>query len=71
MKKTVISLESVTYATKAKRLLSQNGIASKVVKLSSTKSGGCQYGIEFDEKDYLDIALLLKNAGMKYNYVKE
>ncbi len=71
MKKSIITLESVTYATKAKKLLSQNGIKVRVVKLSSTKSGGCTYGIEFDEADYLDIALYLKNAGLVYNYPRD
>lgn len=68
MKKSIITLESVTYATKAKKLLSQNGIKVKVIKMSSAKTGGCTYGIEFDDADYLNIALHLKNAGLVYVY---
>ena len=49
MKKTVLSIGSVTHAIKAQRALSDNNVPSKVVKTKNTPSGrGCTYGIETD-----------------------
>ena len=38
MKKTVLSIGSVTYAIKAQKVLSDNNVPSKVVKTKTTKT---------------------------------
>ena len=62
---TVIPLRSLTHAMKAKILLSEHGIQSKIVKPDARKSEkGCGYGITV-ERQKADIAgRLLKANGI-------
>ena len=64
-------MESVTYATKAKRNLAQNGIEARVVKLTDKRTGACVYGIEISSSDSFDVALILKNNGIEYTTYSE
>ncbi len=48
----IVSLGSVTYATKAARLLRRIGIAATVVKLDAGQSArGCTHGIEMPARE--------------------
>ena len=59
------TMESLTYAIKAKRLLAPIGISSDVVKVDSSRTGrGCEYGISFDCSQLDDIKRALANSGI-------
>lgn len=64
------SLKSMTYAIKAKKLLSQNYINSEIIKLdpAMTKKG-CSYGVEFDCVNLYLAEKLLKESNIKYSQI--
>ncbi len=58
---TALAVESVTYAIKARKLLRQAGIRSKLIKPNS-RDNGCGYAIEIYKSDFLNaVAVLRKN----------
>lgn len=70
MKKTVLSIGSVTHAIKAQRALSDNNVPSKVVKTKITKSGkGCTYGVETERMYYVTAEKILDSYGISHSIV--
>ena len=68
MDKTVLVIGSVTYAIKARRVLSRAGIQSKVIKTDVTdKNSSCTHGIEITANDLYSAVVALKNAGISYS----
>ena len=68
MNKTIITLSSVTYAAKAKKLLSHYGIPVKIIKIDSSRSeNGCSHGIELNKKDFLETIRLLRENNFYYS----
>ena len=68
MNKTIIVTESVTYAVKAKRLLSSSGIPSKLIKTDSSLSkSGCNHGIMINSRDFLSAVKVLRDFGISYS----
>lgn len=68
MKKTVLSIGSVTHAIKAQRALSDNNVPSKVVKTKSSPSGkGCTYGIETDRMYSSTAERILSSYSINYS----
>jgi hypothetical protein len=64
----IITVGSVTYAHKARRLLQHMGINSRVVKIDSSRSkNGCTHGIEFSSVDFYNVVMELKKAGFEYS----
>ena len=67
MKVTVLTVKSVTYALKAKKLLLREGISARLVKTSDVGiAQGCTHGIEIPSNDLYTAAAILRNAGMEY-----
>ena len=67
LKTTVFAVGSITYAIKAKKLLSSEGIVAKLVKTNPEKTEhGCAYGIEFPQKDLLSAANAMRSANIYY-----
>ena len=62
-----VKLKSVTYAIKARNILSRAGINAKIVRLSGDETGGCTHGVRITELDLLDTARLLGEAGIPYS----
>lgn len=63
----IITVGSVTYAHKAKRLLQHAEINSRLVKIDSSRSkNGCTHGIEFSTTDFYNVVMELKKAGIEY-----
>ena len=60
-----ITIGSVTYAQKAKRILIQKGIRVRLVKQEATSDGGCAFGVEVPEEAHLDALLILRAAGIR------
>lgn len=67
MKNTIFSLQSATFAIKAKKLLNRNGVACRLIKLDGSKSpNGCTHGIEISAEDFFKVVMILKNASIEY-----
>ena len=64
--KCVVSLGSVTAATRAQRALSGAAIYSEIVKLGDDTLGkGCTYGLEFGCPSKENVSKVLENAGIR------
>ena len=63
-----VTVDSVTYAIKLRKLLLRAGIQSKLVKISTTIEGqGCKNGLTLDESDFYSAVTIMKNAGISYS----
>ena len=70
MNKTTITVGSVTYAIKARKLLQRMKIQSKLIKIDASISpDGCKHGIEFDSDDLFSVVMGLRNAGINYKII--
>ena len=71
MNKTVLTVETVTYAMKARKLLLRCGIQSKLIKTDSQVSGtGCRHGLEISSKDYFEAVKILGDGGIRFSVPK-
>lgn len=65
---TIVTVGTVTYAIKLRKLLSREGIRSKLVKVDAREgSGGCTNGVEIENKDFYRVISILKNNGISYS----
>ena len=65
---TTITVGSVTYAIKVRKLLEHRGIKSKLIKIDSSKSkSGCAYGIQLQSSFFYDAVSILKSNGVNYS----
>ena len=68
MKKITVTVGTVTYAIKLRKLLLRAGIRSKLVKVNNKKTeGGCTHGVELDEIDFYNAVVIMKNNGISYS----
>ena len=71
MNKTILAVETVTYAMKARKLLLRCGIQSKLIKTDSQDSGtGCRHGLEISNKDYFEAVKILGDGGIRFSVPK-
>lgn len=64
--KCVVSLGSVTVATRAQRVLAAAALYSEIVKLADDALGkGCTYGLEFACSAEGNVKTVLENAGIR------
>lgn len=67
MRNVILTLETVTYSIKSKKLLSNSGIVSKVVKIHPNQNNkSCTYGIEIKHNDFYGAVAILRNNGINY-----
>ena len=68
----VIKLGSITNTQRAQKLLSENGISSRISRLSNPKAGdGCGYTLKANAKDRERIIHILSSSGIKILGVEE
>ena len=68
---TVLTVGSVTYAMKARKLLLRGGIRSKLVKVNGDNmSMGCNHGLEIDKDDFYSAAVILKENRIAFSVFK-
>ena len=68
MNKTIVTVETVTYAMKARKLLLRSGIQSKLIKTDSQDSvSGCRHGLEISSSDYFETVKILGENGIKFS----
>lgn len=67
MKKDLFATSSLTYAYKARDVLSYTGIKSNVIRLDGSETRkGCRFGVSVDQRDARDAAKALRNAGIPF-----
>ena len=71
--KCVVSLGSVTVATRAQRALTNAAIYSEIVKLGDDEFGkGCTYGLEFGCPSKGNVKAVLDSAGIRIRgYIRD
>ena len=63
-----ITVSSVTYAIKARRLFERAGIKATLIKSdSSGENKGCTYGVKIDSSFLYDAVSILKKYGIDYS----
>ncbi|MBO7303831.1 MAG: DUF3343 domain-containing protein [Clostridia bacterium] len=68
MKTTTITVPSVTYAVKIKKILERKNIVAKLIKIDTDNSKeGCSYGISVSSSNFFDVVALLKQNGIEYS----
>ena len=71
MKKSIVTLKTITQAQKGKKALSRNGIKSNLVKIDQNHSlSGCQYGLEFDDILFYSVISILRENEIDYGVYK-
>ena len=67
MRDTIITVGSVTYAIKCKKLLNKNGIRSKLIKVDpGINENGCTYGVEFPKESFYSAVSILRQENISY-----
>lgn len=70
MAECIITMQTLTYAEKAKRAAQHNGIHGTVVNIDPSVTGrGCAYGISLDCGEAERFAALLKRKGIPYGEI--
>ena len=71
LKIAIISIESATYGIKAKKLLAEKGINSKLVKTSEgNQEKGCAYGIEVEYQNLFIAKKILSDAKIPFSVIR-
>jgi hypothetical protein len=64
----IITVGSVTYAIKLKKILAREGIQSTLIKRESIDGRlGCSHGIELCEKDLYSAVVIMRENGISYS----
>ena len=67
-----VTVDSVTYAIKLKKMLSRAGIQSTLVKVEDVKGKiGCMHGVSIREEDYLSAVKIMRENGVRYSIYKK
>ena len=62
-----VTVSSVTYAIKLKKLLSRGGIQSKLVKVEDKEGkSGCLNGVTINNSDFLSAVVIMKENKIDY-----
>ena len=68
MNNITVTVGSVTYAIKLRKLLSRKGIQSKLVKVEDVKGGlGCTHGVRIKSTDFLSAVVIMRENGINYS----
>ena len=71
MEVTVLSFNSFTNASKAKKALLQANVRSKLVKLGTHETGAdCTHGLEIADGDFYTAVKILREKNINYNLIK-
>lgn len=71
MNSITVTVGAITYALKLRKLLSREGIQSKLVKVDNTANhSGCSHGLLIDERDFYSAVVIMKNNGIAYTVQK-
>ncbi|MBQ8836795.1 MAG: DUF3343 domain-containing protein [Clostridia bacterium] len=62
----IYTIGSVTQANRAKRILAENSISVKIIKITDQSKKGCIHGIEFNCANKLNINRILLRASINF-----
>ena len=65
MERITLAIGSVTYAIKARNLLTKSGVNAKIVKVDRPDFG-CTHGVSLNHDDLLNAASILRSASIDY-----
>ena len=71
MNTNVITVGTVTYAIKLRKLLSRERIESELVKISDRNKGGCTHGVRIDKKNLFRAVAIMREKGIEYSVFEE
>ncbi len=64
----IVSVGSVTYAIKLRRLLSRAGIRSKLVKVEGKDiQSGCQHAVSIRYEDFYNAVVIMREKNIPYS----
>jgi len=68
LKSITVTVGSVTYALKLKKLLNRGGIEARLIKVED-KNGllGCLHGVRLKEADFLDAVVIMRENNISYS----
>ncbi|MBQ8303129.1 MAG: DUF3343 domain-containing protein [Clostridia bacterium] len=64
MNKILVTVSTVTYAIKLRKLLLRDGIRSRLVKINSAE--GCTHGVEISRTDFYRVVCIMKENNIEY-----
>ena len=68
MNNTIVTVGSVTYAIKLRKLLSREGIQSKLIKVEDARGRlGCTHGVELKKTDFLSAVVIMRENDISYS----
>lgn len=67
MNKIIITLGSVTYAIKLRKLLAREDIESELVKVNTKETNGCTHGVKINQSDLLRAVVIMREKGIEYS----
>lgn len=68
MNKIIVTVGSVTYAIKLRRLLIRDGIEARLVKVDNTaEKTGCSHGVEISGDDFYRAVVIMKENQIEYS----
>ena len=67
MNSTIVTVGTVTYAIKLRRLLLRAGIRSKLVKVESASNDGCTHGVKINSSDFYRAVVVMKGNNISYS----
>ena len=71
MKNLTLTVGSVTYAIKLRKLLARDGIKSRLVKVDNTLTkNGCSHGLEISDSDFYRAVIIMKENNIDYSIHK-
>ena len=65
MNSIIVTVGTVTYAIKLRKLLTRAGIRSKLIK--TEEEYGCLYGVEIDNSDFYKTVVIMKENNISYS----
>ena len=70
MQQCILSIGTITYAIRARKLLAASRISARIVKTTSggRSSGGCTYGVEIDAADMLTASGILSRNQIPFEW---
>ena len=71
MKNIAIGVESITVAIKARKLLREEKIHSRISRGAAIREHiGCEYALEISERDFFSAVAVLRRASISYRLDK-
>ena len=68
---TTITVGSVTYAIKLRKLFAREGIESELIKVTVKREGGCTHAVRINRSDLFRAVVIMREKGIEYSVFEE